>query len=144
MSRRKEVVSNEIFLSHASADRVFANRIAELLRRHGLSVWYSRTNLIGAGQWHDEIGEGLAQCNYFCVLLSPAAVRSKWVKRELLYALKSRRYGDRIVPILYKPCDLARLSWTLSAFQTVDFTRGFEVGSVDLLRIWGSRPASDQ
>ena len=45
---------NELFLSHSSLDREFANEIAGALRRHGIPFWYSEINVIGAQQWHDE------------------------------------------------------------------------------------------
>ena len=77
------------------------------------------------------------RCDWFAVVMSPAATRSEWVKRELLYVLDAGRYGRKIVPLLHKPCNHARLSWTLGAFQFVDFTRDFEDGCRDLLRIWG-------
>lgn len=73
-----------------------------MLRRHGLGVWYSRTNLVGAQQWHDEIGKALGRCDWFIVVLSEHAVKSRWVKRELLYALRNARFDDHIVPVLYR------------------------------------------
>lgn len=128
----------EIFLSHSSRDRVFATRLAALLRGHGLPVWYSNTNIRGAQQWHDEIGRALARCDWFIVVLSPNAVRARWVKRELVYALEQARYEERIVPVLYRPCDPAALSWTLSSAQTVDCRRAKQpAGFADLLRVWG-------
>ncbi|MGH9941006.1 MAG: toll/interleukin-1 receptor domain-containing protein [Pyrinomonadaceae bacterium] len=127
----------EVFLSHSSADRTFANGLVRVLRRHGIAVWYSRTNIVGAQQWHDEIGAALARCNRFIVVLSPDSVRSEWVKHELLFALNSRRYKGRIVPLLYRPCHHHKLSWTLSSFQFVDFTRRAADGYRELLRIWG-------
>ena len=84
-----------------------------------------------------EIGEALARCDWFLVVLSPQATRSKWVKRELLYALRSSRYEGRIVPIRLRACDPALLSWTLEDFQAVDFTQDFDNGCRSLLRIWG-------
>lgn len=127
----------EIFLSHARADRKFVNRLVKVLRDHGIRYWYSKTHLGGAQRWHDEIGRALNRCDWFAVVMSPAATRSEWVKRELLYVLDAGRYGRKIVPLLHKPCNHARLSWTLGAFQFVDFTRDFEDGCRDLLRIWG-------
>jgi hypothetical protein len=127
----------EVFLSHSSKDRRVAANLAAVLRDHGVPVWYSETNLLGAQQWHDEIGAALARCDWFALLLSPAATNSKWVKRELLYALRSPRYGNRIVPIAYRPCDLALLSWTLEDFQMVDFQTDFQTGCRALLRTWG-------
>ena len=32
-----------------------------------------------------------------------------------------RRFDNKIVPILYQPCDYEELSWTLSSFQMIDF-----------------------
>ena len=127
----------EVFLSHASGDRKTARRLAETLRRHGVPVWYSETNLVGAQQWHDEIGKALARCDWFIVVLSPKATRSEWVKWELLYALQQVRYRNRIVPILYRACDPDKLSWTLDGFQRVDFTQDFVKGCESLLRTWG-------
>lgn len=128
----------EVFLSHSAHDRNIASQIAEVLRRHGVPVFYSPHNIIGAQEWHDEIGAALARCDWFLLLLSPESVTSEWVKRELMYALiKKDRYKGRIVPVLLRDCDLEALSWTLPALQRVDLTRDFEEGCRALLRIWG-------
>lgn len=127
----------EVFLSHSDLNRGFAGSLSEVLRRHGIPVWYSQTNILGAQQWHDEIGSALRRCDWFAVVLSPQSVESVWVKRELLYALNHDRFENKIVPIMYQPCDYERLSWTLSDFQMVDFTRTLEEGYVDLFRMWG-------
>lgn len=127
----------EIFLSHASADRRMAQRLAEMLRKHGVPVWYSQTNLLGAQQWHDEIGVALARCDWFLLLLSPSATRSRWVRHELFYALRSERYDKRIIPLRYRKCNIEKLSWTLDGFQAVNFSGKFATGSRSLLRTWG-------
>lgn len=137
MTRKRSSLPREVFLSHSARDRRFAGRIARVLRRHGIPVWYSHTNILGAKQWHDEIGRALARCDWFAVLLSPHSVKSLWVKRELVYALNEARYDNRIVPVLYKPCAHANLSWTLAEFQFVDFIDDFDQGCRSLLRVWG-------
>jgi len=114
-----------------------AGRVAEMLREHGVPVWFSQTDIVGAQQWHDEIGAALHRCDWFLVLLSPDAVSSKWVKRELLFALNNDRYKDRIVPIRYRDCDFKQLSWTLDQPEMVDLSGEFRAGCRDLLRIWG-------
>src|SRR5215210_4274194 len=106
----------EVFLSHSNLDRNFADFIAETLRKHGIPVWYSQTNILGAQQWHDEIGEALKRCDWFIVILSPNSVQSMWVKREVMFALNNNRFADKIIPVLYQPCDYDNLSWTLSLF----------------------------
>jgi TIR domain len=127
----------EVFFSHSSLDLVFADKLAAVMRSHGIPVWYSRTNIIGAQQWHDEIGAALQRCDWLALILSPESVGSVWVKRELLFSLNEDRYAGRIVPILYHPCDYLSLSWTLGALQMIDFTGTFEDGCRALLRIWG-------
>lgn len=103
---------HEVFLSHSSQDLAFVDVRATKMRRHGVPVWYSRTNIIGAQQWHDEIGAALQRCDWFAVVLSPESVGSMWVKREVLKALEPRRLENRIIPILFQPCDFEHLSWT--------------------------------
>ena len=127
----------EVFLSHSSADRTFTTALADVLRRHGIPVWYSDTNIRGAQQWHDEIGTALTRCDWLVLVLSPDAVTSKWVKRELLFSLQQDRFDGRIVPILHRPCRHDELSWTLTQLQMVDFQNDFDQGCRKLLRVWG-------
>lgn len=131
------MLPKEVFLSHSSKDREIATEIAEVIRSHGIPVWYSKTNIVGAQEWHDEIGAALKRCNWFVLVLSPSALRSAWVKNELLFALNQRRFKNRIVPLLYKSCKYERLSWTLSNFQIIDFRESSQDGYRELLRVWG-------
>jgi hypothetical protein len=128
---------SEAFIAHASADQAFANRLVDVLRARHVPAWYSSTNIVGAQQWHDEIGAALARCDWFVVVLSRASIASPWVKHELLYALNDRRYQTHIVPILYRPCNWRALSWTLNAIQMIDFRGSFAAGCRELLRVWG-------
>ena len=131
------MLPQEIFLSHSDRDRQFVTALADMMRRHGLPVWYSRTSILGAQQWHDEIGAALNRCDWFVLILSPSAVESIWVKRELLFSLQQNRFAGKIVPVSFQPCAYDQLSWTLSLFQMIDFTQTFDQGCRDLLRVWG-------
>jgi hypothetical protein len=102
-----------------------------------LPVWYAPTEIIGAQQWHDEIGAALARCDWFVLVVSPNAAKSEWVRRELMYALNEARYREHIAPLIFRRCDPQEVSWTLQAFQHIDFTKGFARGCTDLLRVWG-------
>jgi len=137
MARRQGSLPAEVFLSHSNRDRRFVTKLAEVLRSHGVPVWYSPTNIVGAQQWHDEIGKALRRCDWFVLVLSPHSVSSKWTKRELLYALNDARYEDRIVPLIYRACDESKLSWVLPTFQCIDFTVDYDAGCRNLLRTWG-------
>jgi hypothetical protein len=127
---------SEVFLSHSSEDRAMAERVANCLRRHGIPTFYSPLNLLGAQQWQNEILGALTRCDWFVVLLSPDAVDSMWVKRETAFALSDPRYENRILPLMYRPCNLGPLEW-LRLFQFIDFEMEFEEACRALLRTWG-------
>lgn len=139
MKRKQRFQPGEIFLSHASGDRRFADKLAKILRKHGIPVWYSRTHLRGAQQWQEEIGFALQRCDWFVVILSPKSVKSMWVKRELSYALIQKRFQDKIVPVIHRKCNYEKLHWTLAGFQMVSMTDDFAKGCAELLKIWQLR-----
>jgi len=126
----------ELFLSYSTLDIVFANSIIDVLHRHAIPVW-SQTNIVGGMRWHDEIGAALRRCDWFAVILSPSAVNSMWVTRELMFALQQRRLDGRILPLLYQSCQLYQHFWTLSSVQMIDFTGDFDTACRALLRTWG-------
>jgi hypothetical protein len=137
MAKKGRRTPTEVFLSHSAKDRRFAPRLADVLADHAVPVWYSDTNILGAAQWHDEIGAASKRCDWFVVVLSPHAVRSQWVKHELLYALRDARFKERIAPVMFRKCNVHELSWTLGALQMVDFIDDFRAGCSELLQIWG-------
>jgi hypothetical protein len=127
----------ELFLSHSTKDRAFTARLSKVMARHGVRVWFAPHKLVGAQLWIDAIGRALRRCDWFAVVLSPNAVKSEWVRREVGYAIMNRRYRERIIPVDYRPCNVDRLNWVLSGMQFVRFRKGFDRGCRDLLAIWG-------
>jgi hypothetical protein len=109
MSRKRTVRPAEIFLSHSSKNVRFAHRLAKALEAHGVNSFFSKKNIHGAQEWHDEIGAALKRCDWFLLVLSPDAIRSTWVKRELVFVLQEQRFEERILPVLYKTCDAGRI-----------------------------------
>jgi hypothetical protein len=135
MTRRR--LPREIFLSHASKDRRQARELAQALRDVGLKVWYSESHLQGAQPWHDELGRALKRCDWLLLLLTPSAIRSKWVKRELVYALSDDRYEDHIIPFILKPCNPLKLSWVLQTIQMIDATSNRSAAIQKVSTLWG-------
>ena len=134
--RKRRSRPKEVFLSHAHQDYTVVIRTADELRRHGVKVWYSEHSIVGAQQWLDEIGEALNRCDSFVLLLTPAAVASKWVKHEVTAALNDDRYQGRVIPLLLKNCNYKKLAWPLANLQIITF-KPFERGLTTLLRVWG-------
>ena len=128
---------NEVFLSQSNKDHSTAERLADVLARHGVPTFFSPQSILGSQEWHDEIGDALRRADWFVLLLSPRAVKSNWVKRELVYVLAHDRFKGRIVPLLLAKCQHERLSWTLAGYQFIDFSKDFDTGCRELLRLWG-------
>lgn len=133
--RRRSKRPNEVFLSYSHKDTAFIVRLANALRDHGIRVWYSKRHIAGP-QWLDEIGVALERCDWILIALTPDAVRSKWVKREVTAALIDDRYDEHIVPLLVKQCRPEALAWPLAGFQRIGF-KSFKEGIAELLRLWG-------
>lgn len=136
MPRKRKAAPSEVFISHSSKNASFVLRLKEVLTKHGLKSFMSKTNIRGAQEWHDEIGTALKRCDWFLLVLSPQSVDSAWVKHELIYALQENRYRGHIIPVLYKNCDQESLSWTLSAIEWIDFRKNFDDACEELLLIW--------
>lgn len=133
----------EVSLSHSAKDKRFLKRLSGVLRDHEVPVWFSEHGIRGAAQWHDEIGAALARCDWMIVILSPAAIASRWVKREVTHAIEEPRYDGRIIPVRISACEAKELSWVLPQIQTIDFIGRFDEACRELFGIWGIRYQKD-
>ena len=82
---------SRVFISHSSRDRDLVEReVIEPLRRHDIETWYSKDDIETAADWEKSICQGLNDCEWFLVVLTPRAVESRWVKIEVDWALDER------------------------------------------------------
>jgi hypothetical protein len=104
-----------IFLSYAPSDRQLAETLAKDLSAAGFAVWSDQEALPG-DNWARKVGEALEESEAMVVIVSPAAAKSEWVRREVEFALGSPRYAGRLIPVIAKPTDEM---WILSKLQPV-------------------------
>lgn len=120
----------QVFLSYAEPDESVARRVAAGLEKANLKVWYDH-NLRAGMNWADEIAKALRESKAMVVLLTPAALRSKQVRREIEYALGDETYSHRLVPVIVgSPEKLPKkdIPWILQSFKMVNLP---ESGSPD-------------
>jgi hypothetical protein len=125
----------KVFLSYADEDRVFAKDLASRLSKAGYEVWDPDREVLPGDNWPQKIGEALERAEAMIVVLSPEAVASKWIRREIEYALGSSNYAGRLIPILLRPTE--EIPWILQKLKPLHVGKDrAEVGRriVDLLR----------
>lgn len=129
-----------IFVSHSHTDDEFGLRlVADLGGRLGDdAVWYdSSGGLHGGDEWWNRIVAELTARNTFIVIFSPDAVDSAWVRDEINIAWTLRnRLGTRIIPVLWRPCDL-RADWLLLQSVSFEAPRAYEDALQELLSVLG-------
>ncbi len=93
-----------VFVSYASPDRAFAERLVNDLRAAGAEVWWDVTG-VDEGDFLDKINEALRRCQWLVLVLTPHAIASKWVKIEVNAAINRREKGlmRGVLPVLASP-----------------------------------------
>ena len=115
-----------IFLSYARADgQTAATRLRSELERAGFQVWRDIEDMQGGRAWKDQLRQAIRTVDVVVVLLTPAAIASKYVEWEWENALTLEK---RVIPLLTLPCnvpdELTRLHYhNLSTEQ--DYVLGF-------------------
>lgn len=107
----------KVFLSYAHSDERWARKISEQLDAAGFQVFDPADKLLSGDNWSLEIGKALDAAEAMVVLISPAAILSPWVRREIQYALGSEKYQDRLIPVEVEPT--ADFPWVLSHLQWI-------------------------
>lgn len=121
----------QVFISYSRNDMEFVQRLAEDLQHEGLDVWWDISDIQGSDVWERKIEEGLNSSQYFIVVLTPASLESRWVRREYLSADNK---GIKIIPLKLKTYDEVPL--TLRDIQPVDAVdRPYENVLSDVLKI---------
>lgn len=99
-----------VFVSHAHEDNTWCREFVHGLRQASADVWFDEQNL-GYGRLMDAIERELIQRRIFLVVLSPAAIGSPWVRREVHAAIGLHdAEPERIMlPIMAQPCEVPLL-----------------------------------
>lgn len=120
----------DVFISYEHSDVVCVERLARDLQNKGFSVWYDVGNIKGGESWVDTITRAINRAPLFISLVSPAANKSIWVRREFLYAESKRKH---IVPVLIEECELPIYMLERQALDLYSsYTKGFNnlIGSL--------------
>jgi hypothetical protein len=130
----------QVFISHASKDANFAHRLADDLKRLGIRVWIAPESIRPGEGWVKAIERGMGESSHVVLVLTPAALESKWVEKETEVAIAQEREGHiQIFPLDVEPCEIPLL---LKSYQMISFRRGYNAGLSQLANILGLRVMS--
>jgi len=100
----------QLFLSHSSTDDPFVRDLRAALADHDQEGWIDSRQLRGGDPLGPEIEQAIEAASAFAVVVSPAALQSKWVGTELRHTLKLREQrGKDQFPVFALALDGTRL-----------------------------------
>ena len=91
------------FVSYSSRDSVFVEALAKRLKAAGVELWVDKDNIRGGQIWPDELSKALAGCHGLIAVLTPDAVASKVVKKEITVALEDSK---PVIPLVVESCEI--------------------------------------
>jgi hypothetical protein len=115
-------MSNDIFVSYSRRDQEFVTRLASDLNARVAGVWFDQSDIQPGENWHNEIIKGIRECKAFILVLSPDAVKSKYVHEEVNKALE---LGKTILPVIYRSDKwTGKFESLVDEIQTIDLRSG--------------------
>ena len=142
---RDHAMEWDVFISHASEDKEeFVRPLAELLRQHGLRVWYDEFTLKVGDGLRRSIDRGLARSRYGVVVISPNFLRKEWPQKELDGLVAREVDGVRVIlPVWHNISrdEVSRYSPTLADRYAASSAGGLDLVTKRLLEAIGEPQA---
>ncbi|MGH7600682.1 MAG: TIR domain-containing protein [bacterium] len=121
-----------LFISYSWKDEKSVARFCDDLLRHKVSFWIDRKKLEVGMSLPEVIQTAIRECEFFCLLVSPDALKSPWVQKEYRFACEQRK---TILPCwIRSPDDVDSLTVAAHPFYGLhdivyaDFRHSYEQG----------------
>lgn len=129
-----------IFISHSSKDKASVRMLAHNLSEYGIDAWLDEDELALGDRLTQRISKAIDSADYFVIVLSSHSIESRWVQKELDFALTKEATENRriIVPILLERVELPD---SIKDRIFADFTdqEMYHKGFHELLRLLGHK-----
>jgi len=122
---RSEADERVVFISHSSKDKPFVRKLAGDLLSAGIRVWVDEQQLLIGDPLPDRIAQGLAESDFFLLVVSENSAGSEWVKRELSVAMV-QEIEKKAVTVLPIKIDGAKIPLSISDKVYADFSAGYD------------------
>jgi formylglycine-generating enzyme required for sulfatase activity len=131
-----------VFVSHhhSRKEDAFTARLVTDLEAAGADVWVDTAG-IASDDFVKKINEGLADRQWLVLVMTPAAVTSPWVQREVNVALNEHTAGRMlgVLPLMMQPCQEQNLPMLWRTLYRYDATHDYTSARDGLLQALGLR-----
>jgi hypothetical protein len=127
---------SHIFVSYKRDDLETVSKIVDELKRHHY-VWFDQSGIPGGTKWEAEIKAGLDAAAALVLMVTPAALTSKWVRYEYETALARE---IRVIPYMLERAELPdnlHVRQKIKASDEMAFEKLMDA-LPDESRIWGA------
>ena len=115
----------DVFLSHASEDKLYVDTLAEELENRGFSVWYDKNNVMWGDSVRSRIDNGLKLSKFAIVVLSENYFKKYWTQYELDGLFNKEIKGGKVILPLwhalntnqYSPSEIADALDSMTDYQ---------------------------
>ena len=90
----------KVFITHSHGNRPLVRQVVKTLKQAGLDVWDDEYDTYPSDNWAKVTGEALEQSDAMVVLITPDALDSVIVHRDVGFALTNIQFEYRVVPVL--------------------------------------------
>ena len=128
--RSREDTARVFVCYHQPDKKRVVEMIVNPLKEHGFQVFFSDDYVSPGEDFAERIGQALADSAWFVVAATEPAVRSRWVREEVRFALEAEHLEGRILAARLDDVALDLLDWRLERRQHV--TASGDEGNVAL------------
>jgi hypothetical protein len=131
-----------VFISHSSKDKSFVRQLAADLLAAGIDVWLDELRIKVGDSIPQKIAQGLAESDFFLIVISHNSVTSPWIQKELDNALV-KEIERRRVHVFPVKIDDANVPEIIRDKRHSDFSTSYETGLKDLLEAIKAQEVTD-
>lgn len=115
---------NKIFISYATEDFQYADKLHKFLSENGFEPWMDKKNLLPGQDWDFQIQQSLRKADFIILLLSNTSVSKRgYVQKEfnqaVIYCDEKLESDIYIIPIKIDACEAPS---KLQKFQWVEYS----------------------
>jgi hypothetical protein len=127
-----------VFLSYHRDDEAAATAVRRALEAKGFDVWDPQSAVLPGDDAHGAAAKALRDADAIVVFLSPDAIRSRWLRDEVAYALGEQRFEGRLIPVVVKP--VPKIPWILGKLPVIQLTPDFRRATKQIVAALKRKP----